>query len=391
MLDFQFSSPTHFVFGKNAESALPKRVQALGNKVLLHYGGGSIKRLGLYDRTKAALEDAGVQVVELGGVKPNPALSMVREGIELCRRENVTGILAVGGGSVIDSAKGIAAGVPYDGDVWDFYTGKGRIKDSLPIGVILTIPAAGSEASEGSVVTDEDTQSKFVCGAPILRPVFAIMNPELTYTLPPFQTACGIADMISHIMERYFSHTEDVGITDHLCEALIKSIVETAPRVMANPEDYGARAQIMWAGTIAHNNTVGVGREHDWASHQIEHELSAQYDVAHGAGLATVFPAWMTHVRHEYLEKFVQFAVRVWGVDYRAGEEDRVALEGIRRHKAFYESLGLPTNLKDLGVTDDRYKIMAEKALRDGPFGGMKKLNEDDVISIYRLAENPQV
>ncbi len=387
MLDFKFISPTQFIFGRNTEEALVKESSKLGGKILLHYGGGSVKRSGLYDRVKKYLAEAGTEVVELGGVKPNPVLSMVREGINFCRTEAVTGILAVGGGSVIDSAKAIAIGVPYDGDVWDFYTEQATVAEALPVGVILTIPAAGSEGSNGSVVTDEDTRSKFACGSDLMRPVFSLMNPELTFTLSPYQTACGITDMISHVMERYFTNTEDVGLTDRLGEALIRTVIDAAPKVMADPEDYEARAELMWAGTVAHTDIVGLGREDDWASHQIEHELSAQYDVAHGAGLAVVFPAWMIHVRHENLARFVQFAVRVWDVDYVAGREDETVLEGIRRHKAFYDSIGMPTSLSALGVTDNRYDIMADKAMRDGPFGGLKKLSKEDVVAIYTLAE----
>jgi len=388
MLDFSFSSPTKFVFGRNAEASLVEESARLGTTILLHYGGGSIKKFGLYARVKTSLSAAGAKVVELGGVRPNPSLALVKEGIELSRTNNVTGILAVGGGSVIDSAKAIAMGVPYSGDVWDFFTAKAEVRQVLPLGVILTLPAAGSEGSHGSVVTDETTQSKFYCDSDLLRPLFSLMNPELTFTLPPFQTACGIADMISHVMERYFTHTTEVDLTDRLCESVIRTVIKTAPRVMANPKDYDARATIMWASTIAHTDIVGLGRHPDWASHQIEHELSAQYDVAHGAGLAVVFPAWMKYVLHENLPRFVQFAVRVWDVDYTAGEEESAALEGIRLHRSFYESIGLPTTLSALGVTDNRYALMAEKAMRDGAFGGIKKLNKEDVMAIYKLAES---
>ncbi|MDF1566780.1 MAG: iron-containing alcohol dehydrogenase [Spirochaetaceae bacterium] len=386
MLNFEFVSPTRFIFGRDAEKALVDQAKTLGTKILLHYGGGSIKKSGLYDRVKTSLKEAGVDFTELGGVKPNPALSTVREGIELCRAEGVTGILAVGGGSVIDSGKGIAVGVPYEGDVWDFYTRKAVIEQALPIGVILTLPAAGSEGSDGSVVTDMDTQSKFDCGSDLIRPKFALLNPELSYTLPPYQTAVGAVDMISHVMERYFTNTEAVDVTDRLCESVIRSVIKAAPKALADPEDYEARAAIMWAGTIAHNNILGVGREHDWASHNIEHELSAQYDVAHGAGLAVVFPAWMTYVHETNIQRFVQFAVRVWDVDYTAGEEKAAALEAILRHKEFYRSLGMPTSLKELGITDDRYDIMAEKATRNGSLGGFRKLDKNDVIAIYKLA-----
>ena len=386
MLDFRFISPTRFVFGRNAESALSAEAAKIGPRILLHYGGGSIKKSGLYDRVKASLAEAGAECFELGGVQPNPALSLVREGIGLCRAEGITGILAVGGGSVIDSAKAIAIGVPYEGDVWDFFTGRAEADAVLPVGVILTIPAAGSEGSTGTVVTDYEVRSKFAYNSDLLRPAFALMNPELTFTLPPYQTAAGVVDMISHVMERYFTQTESVDLTDGLCETVIRSIVKAAPRVFENPEDYEARATIMWAGTIAHNNLVGLGRQDDWASHDIEHELSAQYDVAHGAGLAVVFPAWMKYVYRENVQRFVQFAVRVWNVDYTAGEEEAAALEGIRRHKAFYESIGMPTSLPALGVTDDRYEAMAGQATRNGPLGSFKKLAAEDVVAIYKLA-----
>ncbi len=387
MLNFHYYSPTRFEFGRDAEASLERYASLLGSRILLHYGGGSIKKSGLYDRVKSALKAAGVDVVELGGVKPNPALSTVREGIELCRREKLEGVLAVGGGSVIDSSKAIAAGVPYSGNVWDFFTGQASIEQALPVGVVLTIPAAGSEASNAAVVSDEDTQSKFACASDLLRPVFALMNPVLTFTLPPWQTAAGIVDMISHVMERYFTPTADVDLTDRLCEAIIQAVVQAAPKVLENPEDYEARAQIMWAGMIAHNDLAGLGRQHDWASHRIEHELSAQYGVTHGAGLAVIFPSWMKYVYRENMARFVQFANRIWHVDYTAGREEEAVLEGIRRHKAFYESLGMPVTLKALGVTDNRYDIMARKALRNGPLGGFKKLEYEDVVAIYRGAE----
>ena len=350
-------------------------------------GGGSIVKTGLYGRVKDALNQAGVKFIELGGVVPNPTLELAREGVDLCRAEGISGILAVGGGSVIDSAKGIAAGVPYDGDVWDLYTGKGRIDKALPVGVILTLPAAGSEGSRSSVLTDEATQSKFYCDSELLRPVFALLNPELTFTLPPYQTAAGIVDMMTHVMERYFTNTAHVDLSDRLCEAVIRSVVKNAPKVLSNPEDYDARAEIMWAGTLAHTDLVGKGREEDWASHNIEHELSAQYGVTHGAGLAVIFPAWMKYVLSTNIQRFVQFATRIWDVEYTAGEEEAAALEGIRRHEIFYESIGMPTRLPGLGISDNRYEIMADKAMRFGSLGGLKKLTKKDVIAIYRLAE----
>ncbi len=386
MLNFNFYSPTRIVFGRDAEATLTTEASLLGSKILIHYGGGSIKKSGLYDRVLSSLNEAGISYVELGGVKPNPALSLVREGIKLCREEGVTGILAVGGGSVIDSAKGIAVGVPYDGDVWDFYTGK-DIDAALPLGTILTIPAAGSEVSNGSVVTDEDTQSKFYCGSDLLKPAFALLNPELTYTLPAYQTAAGMVDMISHVMERYFTNTSSVDLTDRIGESIIRSVIAAAPKVLSNPEDYDARAQIMWAGTMAHNDMAGVGREQDWSSHDIEHELSAQYGVTHGAGLAVIFPAWMKYVYKANIQRFIQYAVRVWDVDYVAGEEEAAVLEAIAKQEAFYRSIGMPTTLKELGITDNRYEKMAGKTLRHGSLGFFRKLSKEDVVAIYTLAE----
>jgi len=387
MLNFRYVSPTQFVFGRNAEASLVEESPKLGKVILLHYGGGSIVKSGLYERVKEYLAKTNAKIIELGGVKPNPSLALVRKGIELCRSQGVTGVLAVGGGSVIDSAKAIAIGVPYSGDVWDFFTEKATVAAALPVGVVLTIPAAGSEGSTSSVITDVPSKSKFDCEHDLMRPVFSLMNPELTYTLSPFQTACGITDMISHVMERYFTHTEDVDLSDRLCEAVLRCIIITAPKVLTNPTDYAGRAELMWAGTLAHIDLVGLGRTGDWASHRIEHELSAQYDVAHGAGLAVVFPAWMEYVLKENLSKSVQFALRVWNVEYVAGKDEQIALEGIRRHKSFYDSIGMPTSLKALGVKDNRYEVMAEKAVRSGPLGEVKKLDKKDVMSIYALAE----
>jgi len=388
MNNFKYVSPTRFVFGRNAEASLVEESSKLGKVILLHYGGGSIVKSGLYERIKNYLAKTSARIIELGGVKPNPSLELVRKGIDLCRSQKVTGVLAVGGGSVIDSAKAIAIGVPYTGDVWDFFTEKASVAAALPLGVILTLPAAGSEGSTSSVITDVPNKSKFDCEHDLMRPIFSLLNPELTYTLSPFQTACGITDMISHVMERYFTHTEDVELSDRLCEAVLRTIINTAPRVLANPTDYAGRAELMWASTIAHIDLLGLGRVGDWASHRIEHELSAQYDVAHGAGLAVIFPAWMKYVLRENLSKSVQFALRVWNVEYVAGREEQLALEGIRRHTEFYKSIGMPTNLKALGVNDNRYDVMAEKTMRSGPFGEVKKLGKEDVVAIYTLAES---
>ena len=387
MENFTFQNATRIIFGKGSEAETGRETARHGKKALLHYGGGSIRASGLYDRVCRSLRDAGVEFVDLGGVKPNPRLSLVQEGIRLCREQKVDFILAVGGGSVIDSAKAIAIGVPHKGDVWDFYTKKLPVKESLPVGVVLTIPAAGSESSNGSVITNEKGWYKKDAGGDCMRPRFAIMNPELTFTLPPFQTACGAADIMAHVMERYFTRVQSVDFTDRLCEATLRTIIENVPVVLAKPDDYDARAEIMWASTVAHNDLLGTGRVGDWASHNIEHELSGIYDVAHGAGLAVIFPAWMKHVYHNDVNRFARFATRVWGVEPRFDWPERTALEGIGRARTFFRDIGLPTSLKELGVTDDRCEEMAKKATESGPLGNFMKLGAKDVLAIYRLAQ----
>jgi alcohol dehydrogenase YqhD (iron-dependent ADH family) len=310
------------------------------------------------------LRESGIEFLELGGVKPNPRLSLVCEGVELCRKNNVDFILAVGGGSVIDSAKAIALGATYAGDVWDFYMGKTAPTEALPIGCVLTIPAAGSESSQSSVITNEEGKLKRFCDNEILRPRFAIMNPELSFTLPPYQTACGASDIMAHVMERYFTNSRHVELTDRLCESTLKTVINNAPTVRREPQNYDARAEIMWAGAIAHNDLLGTGRIGDWASHMIEHELSAMNDVAHGAGLAIVFPAWMKYVCKHDIQSFVRFAVRVWNVDERFHDPEKTALEGIRRLENFYESIGLPTRLSEIGITEKDFDMISGKCKR---------------------------
>ena len=316
MNNFIFYSPTEFVFGRDTEAQTGVLVQKYGaRKIMIVYGGGSVIRSGLLARVEKSLQEVGIPYCMLGGVQPNPIDTKVYEGIDLCRKENVDMMLAVGGGSVIDTAKAIAAGVPYNGDFWDFYIGKAIVTKALKVAVVLTIPAAGSEGSGNTVITKVDGLQKLSLRAPgVLRPVFAVMNPELTYTLPPFQTACGIADMMAHIMERYFTNTKDVEIGDRLCEGTLLAIIKEATTVMKDPENYGARANLMWCGTIAHNGTCGVGCEEDWASHFLEHEISAIYNVTHGAGLSVIFPAWMTWMTEHNVDKIAQYAIRVWGV-----------------------------------------------------------------------------
>lgn len=388
MENFRFLSPTEIIFGRGTENQLGEQVRKYAQKVLFHYGGGSIKRTGLYARVMASLAQQGIEIVELGGVQPNPRLSLVREGIELCRREGITFILAVGGGSVIDSAKAIGVGVPYDGDVWDFYAGKAVPQATIPVGVVLTIAAAGSEASKSSVITNEDGWFKRGINYDVIRPVFAIMNPELTFTLPPYQTACGVADIMAHVMERYFSPTPDIELLDRLCEATLKAVISSAYRVMDNPADYNARAQIMRAGTIAHNDLLSTGRIGDWASHQMEHEISAMYDLAHGAGLAIIFPAWMKYVYKQHLDRFVQFANRVWDVEVNFAHPEVTALEGIRRLERFFTDIGLPTRLSHADIGSEHLDEMAAKCrMTNGDsVGQLVKLTRRDVLEIYKLA-----
>lgn len=384
MQDFRFLSPTQIIFGRGVQSEVGEETKKHGIKVMLHYGGGHIKKTGLYDEIINSLNQAGIDFIELGGVKPNPRLSLVREGIALCRENNIDFILAVGGGSVIDSAKAIAGGISYDGDVWDFYDGKAEPMRAIPIGVVLTIPAAGSEASMGSVITDWEGRKKSPFNSNLLRPRFAIMNPELTFTLPPYQTACGVTDIMAHVMERYFTLEPNVELTDRLCEGTLKTVINNVPKVLENPENYDARAEIMWAGTIAHNDLLTTGRIADWASHAIEHELSAINDVAHGAGLAIIFPAWMKCVYKKDVQRFAQFAVRVWNVEQSFDDEEQTALEGIKRTKEFFKSIGMPVSLKEIGITKKDFKGISEKCINAGNF---VKLKEDDVMNILKIAE----
>lgn len=386
MENFVFQNSTKIIFGKNTETEVGMETKQYADRVLLHYGGGNIKRTGLYDRVATALKEAGVDFIELSGVQPNPRLGLIKEGIELCRKHKVRFILAVGGGSVIDSAKAIAVGVPYEGDVWDFYMRKAVIKEALPIGVVLTIPAAGSETSAASVVTNEEGALKRDAGSELIRPQFAILNPELTFTLPAYQTACGVADIMAHVMERYFTKIEDADLTDRLCEATLRTVIKYAPRVLQKPTDYEARAQIMWAGTVAHNTLLETGRIGDWGSHKIEHEISGIYDVPHGAGLAVVFPAWMRYVYQENVNVFARFAVRVWDIEPDFAHPEKTALAGIERLRDFFRFLGLPVTLKELKIGTDRLEEMAAKCTQSGPVGNLKKLEKKDVYAIYQLA-----
>lgn len=388
MDNFTFYSPTYFVFGKDTEKEAGKYVKRFGgSRVLLHYGGGSVVRSGLLDRVKASLEAEGLSWIELGGVKPNPRSGLVYEGIGLCKREGVDFVLAVGGGSTIDSSKAIAMGTVYDGDFWDFYGGEKLPERTLPVGSVLTIAAAGSEGSYASVITNENGMYKRGCDCDVIRPVFAIMNPELTMTLPPYQTASGGTDIMSHILERYFTNTEGCEITDRLCEGVLKTMIKELPRVLEDPFNYEARANIMWAGTVAHNNSCGIGREQDWGSHNLEHELSALYDCAHGAGLAVITPAWMTYVMGHDVDRFAQYAVRVWGCEMDFAHPEETAKEGIARTKAFFRSIGMPTSFAELGAKEEDIPKLLETLQIDGrTIGKFVSLGRKECEEIYRLA-----
>ncbi|MBP3664517.1 MAG: iron-containing alcohol dehydrogenase [Tyzzerella sp.] len=337
---------------------------------------------------KDSLKSSDIDFVELGGVKPNPRSGLVYEGIELCKKENVDFILAVGGGSTIDSAKGIAIGALYDGDFWDFYSGK-EVERALPVATVLTIAAAGSEGSPGSVITKEEGMLKRSAGGDVLRPVFSILNPALTQTLPAYQTACGVTDIMAHLLERYFTNTKDVEVTDRLIEGLLLTMVHEAPKVIENPNDYEARANIMWAGMLAHNDCCGVGRDQDWASHDIEHELSALYDCAHGAGLAVVFPAWMEYNMNHDVMRFVQLAIRVWGCEMDYEKPENTAKAGIKAFRNFLRSIGMPQTMAELGGKEEDIPYLAHTASygngNDGTLGGFVVLKEKDIENIYRL------
>lgn len=390
MDNFSFYAPTYFAFGEGAEKRAGELVRRFGgSKVLIHYGGGSVVRSGLLERVEKSLDAEGIKWITLGGVKPNPRSGLVYEGIELCRKEGIGFILAVGGGSTIDSSKAIAAGTVYDGDFWDFYEGKSVTK-ALPIGTVLTIAAAGSEGSPDSVITKEEGMIKRGASGEAYRPKFSILNPELTCTLPPFQTASGATDIIAHLYERYLTNTKDVQTTDRMIEALILAMKEETPKVIADPNDYQARANIMWAGMMAHNNSCGVGRSQDWTSHNLEHELSALYDCAHGAGLAVVMPAVFRYTLKHDPARFAQIAKRVWEVPADFGTTEEIALKGIEELQKFLVSIGMPKNFEELGAKAEDIPYLAHTCCYgdgagSGKVYGFTVLSEEDVQNIYRL------
>ena len=393
MKDFNFYAPTRVVFGKNAEAQIGQLVKDYGGrKVLVHYGGGSAERSGLLNVIRKQLREADIQFVELGGVIPNPLLSKVQEGIELCRQEQVDFILAVGGGSVIDSSKAIGYGVPYEGDVWDFWDGKDSPTQCLPVGVVLTIPAAGSEMSSSCVITKDEGLIKRGINSDLCRCKFAVMNPERTYTLPPYQTAAGATDIMMHTMERYFSKYEDMTLTDSISEALLRTVKDSVMVVMEHPEDYRNRAQIMWAGSLAHNDLTECGTEKDFATHRLEHELSALFGVTHGAGLAALWPSWARYVKDKHLNRFVRFAVNVMGVENDFSHPDETAEKGICALEDFYRRIGMPTNIHELlgrEITSEEIDEMVNKCSRGGTItlGAMEVLKPEDMRKIYEMAK----
>ena len=384
MNTFTYHNPTRLIFGKGTLEQLGKLTQPYGKKVLLVYGGGSIKKNGVYDGVFKQLESVGAQIFELAGVEPNPRLTTVHKGVEICKKEGIDFMVAAGGGSVIDCVKAIAVGAKYDGDVWDIITRKAEPKEALPFGTVLTLAATGSEMNSGSVITNWETQEKYGWGSPYTYPIFSILDPEHTFTVPKDQTVYGIVDIMSHIFEQYFHHTPNAPVQDGFCESLLRTVIEAAPKLVENLNSYERRETILYSGTMALNGTLSMGTLGDWATHNIEHAVSAVYDIPHGGGLAILFPNWMEHVLDEGVGRFKQMAVNVFGVD-PAGKSDRdTALEGIRALRSFWNSIGAPSRLADYGIGGDKLSVMADKAMVYGPFGNFKKLQYDDVLAIYK-------
>lgn len=391
MNNFTFYAPTRIVFGKGTEAQVGELVAGCKcKKVLIHYGSGSVKKTGLLDRIKKSLDDSNVSYTELGGVVPNPRLSLVREGIALCKKEGVDFILAVGGGSVIDSSKAIGYGVTNDFDVWDIYEKKNQPTACLPIGVVLTIAAAGSEMSSSAVITNEDGWKKRGSHSDLCRPKFAIMNPELTMTLPAYQTRCGCTDILMHTMERYFTSNGNMLLTDSIAEALMRTVIEKTLVLEKNPNDYDARAEVMWASSLSHNDLTGCGNGgNDFATHRLEHELGGMFDVAHGAGLAALWGSWARYVYKDCLPRFKKFAINVWRIEEK-GSDEEIAMKGIEAMEDFYRKISMPTNMRELGldVTDEQIAELAKKcAITSGnKLGSAKVLHEEDMRKIYEMA-----
>ena len=387
MRNFKFQNATKIIFGRGMASCVGEEIRPYGKRVLFHhYGDDFILNSAIYQTVLQSLQAQGLEIVELTGVQPNPVLSKVREGIEICKRENIDFILALGGGSVIDSAKAIGLGATYDGDVWYHYTKKHVIQDTLPVGVVLTIPATGSESSAGSVITNEEGHIKLLGSNGHTRPVFAIMDPEVTFTVPRYAMAVGGVDMMSHVMERYFTAEPHVELTDRLCEATLRTIIHNLPRTLQEPTDYDARAEIVFAGNLAHNGLLDCGRVPDWSCHFISHILGGFTNLAHGATLSILTPHWMEYVYREHVERFAQFAVRVWDIPYDAAHPENPAAAGIEALRSFWRGLGVPLTLTEAGVSCDRLEEIATLVTEDGPIGGMRKLDKQDVLNILNAS-----
>lgn len=386
MDNFTFYNPTKLIFGKDQLTELKNEVPQYGNKVLLVYGGGSIKRNGLYDSVMNYLKEIGAEVFELAGVEPNPRISTVRKGVQICKEEGIEFLLAVGGGSVIDCTKAIAAGAKYDGDAWDLVTKKAFASEALPFGTVLTLAATGSEMNAGSVITNWETNEKYGWGSPVTFPRFSILDPVNTFTVPRDQTIYGIVDMMSHVFEHYFHLTENTEFQDRMCESLLLTVMETAPKLLADLENYEYRATILYAGTMALNGMLSMGYRGDWATHNIEHAVSAVYDIPHGGGLAILFPNWMKHNLKVKPERFKKMAVRVFNVDPEGKTDEEAGLEGIEKLREFWSSIGAPSRLADYDIDDSKIEVMADKAMVNGEFGNFAKLNHSDVVEIYRMS-----
>jgi alcohol dehydrogenase YqhD (iron-dependent ADH family) len=386
MENFTYWNPTKLIFGKDQLQKLTEELPQYGKKILLVYGGGSIKKNGIYDKTMALLKQMDCEVFELSGVEPNPRISTVRKGVDICKREGIEFLLAVGGGSVIDCTKAIAAGAKYDGDAWDLVTKKAQITGALPFGTVLTLAATGSEMNSGSVITNWETKEKYGWGSPYTFPKFSILDPVNTFTVPRDQTVYGIVDMMSHVLEHYFHHEENTLLQDRMCESLLITVMETAPKLLENLESYEHRATILYCGTMALNGMLSMGYHGDWATHNLEHAVSAVYDIPHGGGLSILFPNWMKHNLKVKPERFAQLAARVFGVDPNGKSTEEAGLEGIEKLREFWNSIGAPSRLADYGIDDSKIELMADKAMFNGEFGRFAKLNRDDCLAIYRAS-----
>ncbi|MGO4732501.1 iron-containing alcohol dehydrogenase [Paenibacillus sp. 2KB_22] len=386
MRSFQFYNPTRLIFGKGQLEALKTEVPKYGKRVLLVYGGGSIKRSGLYDQVIGLLKEAGAEVTELAGVEPNPRLSTVHKGVDLCKTNNIDLILAVGGGSVLDCSKAIAVGAKYDGDMWDFAQRKAVAQDALPLGTVLTMAATGSEMNSGSVITNQDTQEKLGWGSAYSFPAFSILDPVNTYTVPLDQTVYGMVDMMSHVLEHYFHLDENTPVQLGFCETILRTVMEAAPRLVEDLENYELRETILYCGTMALNGVLNMGLAGDWATHNIEHAVSAVYDIPHGGGLAILFPHWMKHNLDVNVDRFKRLAINVFEVNPEGKSDRQIAEEGIDALSKFWTSIGAPNRLADYNIDDSQIDVMADKAMLFGPFGNFKKLQREDVVSIYKAS-----